>query len=118
MKLIGNIIYLIFGGFLNTLGWLFFGALLCVTIVGIPFGMQCFKAAKLSLSPFGKTVKLNYFEHPIANTIWCIVAGWSIALAAIVSGVALCLTIIFIPFALQTFKYAKLSFAPFGAKIY
>lgn len=75
MKTIANIIWIIFGGFMLWLFWMFIGLLLCVTIIGIPFGKQCFKAAEITLAPFGKRVDLNVMDHPIANTIWAIFIG-------------------------------------------
>lgn len=56
MNLIGNILWFIFGGFLSGLSWLFSGVLWCITIIGIPFGLQFFKIAKLCLAPFGARV--------------------------------------------------------------
>ena len=60
MRTIGNIIWILLGGLWLALGWLIFGLLLCITIIGIPLGTQCFKAAKLTLAPFGKVVHLNF----------------------------------------------------------
>ncbi|MFI3252251.1 MAG: YccF domain-containing protein [bacterium] len=117
MKTIGNIIYFIFGGLFSAIAWFIIGVILHITIIGIPFGKQCFKCAKLSLAPFGKTVDLNYSKHPIANTIWVVICGWLLCLMTLFSGVILCITIIGIPFGLQAFKFAKLSLAPFGADI-
>lgn len=117
MRLIGNVIYFIFGGFIQSLGWYLFGLLLCITIIGIPFGKQCFKWGRLSLAPFGKTVELNYGEHPIVNTIWLLLFGLPMLFSGIASAISLCVTIIFIPFGIQAFKFAVLSIAPFGAKV-
>ncbi len=117
MRLIGNIIYFIFGGFVQALGWYFFGLLLCITIIGIPFGKQCFKWGKLSFAPFGKKVELDYTAHPIVNTVWLVFAGIPMFISGLTSAISLCITIIFIPFGLQAFKFAILSLAPFGAKV-
>lgn len=117
MRLIGNIIWIILGGIWTALMWLLFGLLLCITIIGIPFGKQCFKMAKLTLAPFGKKVDINWGEHKIINTIWMILFGWEMALAYIVTGLICMVTIIGIPFGLQSFKMAKLGFIPFGARV-
>ena len=60
MSCLGNLIWMIFGGFFNALGWLFWGCIWCITIVGIPVGLQCFKLAGLQLAPFGKEVVTTF----------------------------------------------------------
>lgn len=117
MRLIGNIIWFILGGIWLGLGWALAGLVLCITIVGIPFGLQCFKAAKLTFAPFGKQVCVHFDKHPVANLLWAIIAGWEMALGYLVSGVICCITIIGIPVGLQAFKIMKLAFLPFGAKV-
>ena len=117
MKLIANIIWFILGGLWLGLGWAFLGLLLCITIIGIPLGKQCFKAAKLTFAPFGKKVTCNFDKHPIANVLFIIFGGIFQAASFAVIGVIWCITIIGIPFGKQCFKFAKLSFAPFGATI-
>ena len=117
MKLIANIIWILFGGLISALLWLVAGILLFITIIGAPFGVQCFKFAKLSLAPFGKKVKLNYMEHPIINTIWILIFGWEMFLVQLIGGILCCITIVGIPVGLQAFKFSKLSLAPFGAKV-
>ncbi len=117
MKLIGNIIWLIFGGLFAALAWLLAGLLLCITIIGIPFGLQFFKFAKLVLWPFGKNVDTDFNEHPIMNIIWLIIGGWETFLVYIVIGAIFYITIIGIPFGKQWFKLAQLALFPFGAKI-
>lgn len=119
MKIFGNILWFVFGGFINALMWFFSGALWCITIVGIPYGRQCFKFAKLSLLPFGKEIDYGGGAvSMIANIIWIIFFGIEMALANILIGVLWCATIIGIPFGMQFFKLAKLSFMPFGASVY
>lgn len=117
MKTIGNILWLIFTGLWSALGYVLTGALFCITIIGIPFGKQCFKLAKLVLTPFGKTVRSNFSSHPIANIIWILLFGWEMAIGFIVTGLLWCITIIGIPFGKQCFKLAQLSFVPFGANV-
>ena len=117
MKLIANIIWFIFGGLWLGLAWAILGILLCITIVGIPFGVQCFKAAELSFAPFGKRVEVRFDKHPVANLLWAILAGWELALLYLASGVICCVTIVGIPMGLQAFKLMKLAFLPFGAEV-
>ena len=117
MKTIANIIWFIFGGLWLGLGWGLLGILLCITIIGIPFGKQCFKAATLTFAPFGKKVILQYDKHPVANVLWAILLGWEMALGYLLAGVICCITIIGIPLGLQSFKLMKLAFFPFGATV-
>ena len=117
MRLIGNIIWFIFGGLISGLLWLLLGALLCVTIIGIPLGVQCFKVAVLSFAPFGKKVDLNPSKHIIANVLWAVLLGWELALCYLFAGIACCITIIGIPNGIVAFKLMKLAFLPFGAQI-
>ncbi len=118
MRILGNILWFILGGLLLGLLWTILGIVLCITIIGIPFGLQCFKAATLSFAPFGKEVDIDFTEHPVANVIWAVLCGWEIALAYLVYGIIFCVTIIGIPFGLQMFKFMKLAFFPFGADIH
>ena len=117
MKFIANVIWFIFGGLWLGLGWALLGLLLCITIIGIPLGKQCFKVAKLTFAPFGKTVTCNFDKHPIANILWAVLVGWEMALAYLCSGILCCVTIIGIPLGLQSFKLMKLAFLPFGATV-
>ena len=117
LKLLANIIWIILGGLWLALSWLIVGLLLCITIIGIPLGRQCFKAASLSFAPFGKKVDLNFNAHPIANIIWLLICGWEMAIAYLFAGIANCVTIIGIPSGIQCFKMMKLAFFPFGARI-
>ena len=119
MKFLGNVLWFVFGGFVSALEWFVAGVVCCITVVGIPFGKQCFKFAKLSLAPFGKDVDfgggaVSFF----VNILWIIFFGWEMALTNIVFGVLWCITIVGIPFGKQFFKLAKLSFMPFGAEVY
>ena len=120
MSFIGNIIWLIFGGILGAIAWLIAGLLLCVTIIGIPFGVQCFKIAGFVLWPFGRDVEIGDFGAAglILNVLWIIILGWELAVFHLVFGAILCVTIIGIPFGLQHFKLSMLGLVPFGARIY
>ena len=118
MKLIGNILWCLLFGFWSFLGWTFFGLLWCITIVGIPFGVQCFKMARLTLFPFGKEVVYsNHSVSIIVNVLWVIFGGVELALYSALMGLVFCVTVVGIPFGLQCFKFAKLAFFPFGAEI-
>lgn len=119
MNLAGNIIWLLFGGFLSALGWVFAGLICCATIIGIPFGLQCFKTAGLVLTPFGKELTLGKFGlgGAIGNVIWIIFLGWELCLIHLFWGIIFSLSIIGIPFGQQHFKLAALSLIPFGAEV-
>ena len=118
MSFIGNVLWFIFAGLWQGLAWFTVGLLWCLTIVGIPIGVQCFKFVGLSFFPFGKrVVNEGGLGSCLLNVLWLIFGGFLIALIDVITGVLLCLTIIGIPFGLQCFKHARLAFAPFGARI-
>ena len=118
MRLIGNILWIILGGFVSALGWWVVGLLWCITVVGIPVGIQCFKLASISLNPFGKEVSYEGGAGSfILNVIWFFLGGLELALANFLWGCVLCITIIGIPFGKQFFKIAKTALAPFGATV-
>ena len=119
MSFLGNVIWFVFGGLFGAIGWFLSGLILCITIIGIPLGLQCFKMAKLQLAPFGKEVKTHNDGAIsfLANVLWLIFFGWELCIANLVSGLLFTITIIGIPFAKQSFKMAKLSLMPFGKEI-
>ena len=121
MSLLGNIIWLIFGGFIAALGYFFGGLLLCITIIGIPWGVQCFKLAGLVLWPFDKKVVSDSRDSGclsiLCNIIWIIFGGWYTALVHLVMGLILYITIIGIPWGRQHFKLLEISLMPFGKKV-
>ena len=118
MRMIANILWFIFGGFISWLEWIIVGLLLCVTVIGIPWGIQCFKLAGLSFSPFGKKVTYHGgVGATLGNIIWIIFFGWEMALTNLLLGLILCITIVGIPWGKQFFKIAGISFCPFGAEI-
>ncbi|EFH71922.1 YccF domain-containing protein [Gardnerella swidsinskii] len=118
MKLLGNIVWLIFGGLFIAASWLLISFLLCITVIGIPFGIQAFKMAKLTLTPFGKHVIYRGGTSTIWNILWIVFfIGPMLALGYIVSGFICCCTIVGIPFGIQSFKMAKLALWPFGSEI-
>jgi uncharacterized membrane protein YccF (DUF307 family) len=121
MNFIGNLIWLIFGGFVAAVGYLFGGIVLCITIFGIPFGLQCFKLAGFVLWPFGKKVVSTTGSTGclsfLANIIWILVGGIAVTLNHIIMGAILYITIIGIPWAKQHFKMIEISLIPFGKKV-
>jgi uncharacterized membrane protein YccF (DUF307 family) len=121
MSLIGNLIWLIFGGFLSGMGYILGGMLFCLTIVGIPFGIQAVKLGIATMVPFGKeivaTENAASFGNILLNILWAVVFGWEIAVSHLVHGLILGITIVGIPFAKQHFKLIPIALAPFGREI-
>ena len=121
MKVIGNIIWLIFGGLETGVEYLLGSIILLITIIGIPFGLQTLKIGMLMLWPFGsKVVKVDNSWgclNTVMNVIWFFCAGIWIWLTHFVFGILLCITIIGIPFGNQHFKLAGLALHPFGREI-
>jgi uncharacterized membrane protein YccF (DUF307 family) len=116
MGFLGNFLWFLLGGWLLSLGWALAGLLWCLTIVGIPVGMQCFKFAALAISPFGRDVE--YTGGPVSvvmNIFWLIFGGIELATTSAIAGCIFCITIIGIPFGLQHFKFAQLALFPFGS---
>ena len=117
MRTLANILWIFFGGLETAICWVVVGAVLCLTIIGIPLGMQCFKMAQLSLAPFGQEVAYGGgVPSALANIVWLII-GIPMAIAYAIIGLTWCLTIVGIPVGLQSFKMAKLSLMPFGAQV-
>ncbi len=118
MRILGNILWIIFGGLLSALGWIITGILWCITVVGIPVGIQCFKLSGISLNPFGKEIEYEGGAFSfVINVLWFLFGGMELALGNLILGVLLCCTIIGIPFGKQFFKIAGLSLRPFGAHV-
>jgi len=118
MNALGNILWFVFAGFWQGIGWLLAGIICYLTVIGIPLGRQCFKIARLAFLPFGKEVTYGGGGPSlIANIVWLIFLGLPLALEAALNGLLLCVTIVGIPFGLQCFKMAKLALMPFGATV-
>ncbi|MBQ7899286.1 MAG: YccF domain-containing protein [Bacteroidales bacterium] len=121
MKFIGNILWLLLGGLIVAAYYFIVGLLFCITIIGAPFGYQLIKMAGFALWPFGREVRsasndggcLSIFM----NVLWIVLGGIEIALIHVTFGIALCCTIIGIPFGVQHFKMAILAVVPFGKEI-
>jgi uncharacterized membrane protein YccF (DUF307 family) len=120
VKTILNIIWLILCGLWMAVGYIVAGIICCILIITIPFGIAAFRIAGYALWPFGRTTVMRPdagVGSAIGNVIWIIVAGWWLALGHIVTGVALCLTIIGIPLGIANFKLIPVSLVPLGREI-
>lgn len=120
MRFLGNVIWLVLGGFWLAIEWLLVALVLTVLVVTIPFARQSVKIAHLALWPMGRHAVHDPTATPlgaIGQILWIVLAGWWLALSHLVAGVVLCLTIIGIPFGVQSFKLAGLALAPFGKRI-
>lgn len=118
MNLLLNIIWLILGGVIVVFAYLLGGVILCITIIGIPFGIQCFKLAGLALAPFGREIREK--EPPsgalavIMNIIWILLPGLELAIFHLLMALILGITIIGLPLAAQHLKMTRLAILPFG----
>lgn len=121
MNFLGNILWFVLGGFIISLYYFLVGLLFCLTIIGIPFGVQLIKLAGFALWPFGHGIQSDTNDGGclsiIMNVIWILVGGIEIAVLHLTFGAVLCITIIGIPFGMQHFKMALLALIPFGKKI-
>ncbi len=116
MTLLGNILWLIFGGLLSGLGYILGGVALCLTIVGIPFGLQSIRLGVATFAPFGKEVRPvpgGGLLRLLFDVLWAVLFGWEIAVAHLVHAAILALTIVGIPFALQHLKLVPVALLPF-----
>ena len=121
MNAIGNLIWIVFGGFVIFILYLFGSVILMITIIGIPFGIQTLKMANLALFPFGReaivTERSSGCLYLIMNIIWLLFAGIEIALVHLILAFLMAITIIGIPFAAQHLKLATLALVPFGMDV-
>ena len=121
MSGLGNIVFFVFGGFVIFFGYLLGGIVLCLTIIGIPFGIQCFKLAGGVLAPFGKDVR--EVDPPggpltiILNVLWIILPGLELAIMHLLLAAVFALTIVGIPIAAQHIKLIPLALLPFGRQM-
>lgn len=117
-RFLGNFLWFLFGGLIAGLLWVVMGVVLCITLIGIPLGLQCFKMASLTFAPFGKEIVYSGGAGSfLMNILWILVCGWEMALYYLSAGLVCCVTIIGIPVGMQCFKMAKLTLMPFGAYI-
>lgn len=119
LSIIGNILWFLLGGLIMALLWFVAGLLVCITIIGIPFGLQCFKFAGFVIWPFGRQVDVGHFGFGglLGNILWILLLGWELCITHLTFGLIFCITIIGIPFGIQHFKLAMLAILPFGARI-
>lgn len=120
MKTIGNIIWFVLSGVWLGISYLLAGIIACITIIGIPFGIQAFKLAGYVMWPFGRTLHESpghRFSKGVMNIIWIIVGGIWLAIEHVLFGTLLCLTIIGIPFGIKNFSMAKLALFPFDYSV-
>lgn len=117
LRFVFNFFWFLLVGLWSAISNLVLGIACCITIIGIPFGLQYFKFIKLVFAPAGKIVGLKYTRHPIMNTIWLILGGFAVTVSYYVLGVLFLATIIGAPIARQLFKIANFNFAPFGAEV-
>ncbi len=121
MSLLLNLLWFILGGFVIFGLYLLGGILMCITIIGIPFGVQCFKLSLLGAAPFGREIREK--EPPggavsiILNIIWIILPGLELAIIHLVLAAVFAITIIGIPFAAQHLKMTRLALIPFGFQV-
>ena len=121
MSFLGNLVWIIFGGLILSAAYLLLGIIYCITIIGIPVGVQLFKMASLALWPFGREVKdregsMGCWSLGL-NILWIVFGGIEMAMSHVVIGLIFCITIVGIPFGLQHFKLALLALIPFGKVI-
>lgn len=120
MRLILNIIWLILAGLWLAILYVLLGILACILIITIPFGIAAFRIARFALWPFGRRIVRRPTAGAgslIGNILWIILFGWELALAHLITGVALCVTIIGIPLGLANFKLIPVSLLPLGVEI-
>jgi uncharacterized membrane protein YccF (DUF307 family) len=121
MKFIGNILWFLLGGFIIAIIYYLVGLLMCITVVGIPFGVQLFKFGTYSLWPFGHEL-VDRPGQPgclstIMNLVWIMCGWWEIAAMHLAFGAICCITIVGIPFGMQHFKMIVPALLPFGKEI-
>ncbi|MEU7043915.1 YccF domain-containing protein [Streptomyces varsoviensis] len=120
MRLILNIIWLVLSGLWMAVGYVVAGIICCVLIVTIPFGIASFRIAGYALWPFGRTTVERRDAGAascVGNVVWLVFAGWWLALGHVITGIALCVSIIGIPLGLANFKLIPISLMPLGREI-
>lgn len=121
MSFLGNVIWLLFGGFVTGMGYILGGLAMCLTIIGIPFGVQSIKLGVAALTPFGReivvTERASGFVAVVFDALWLILFGWEIALVHLGHALILAITIIGLPFAKQHLKLVPLALFPFGREL-
>ncbi len=121
MSILGNLVWLIFGGIIIAIEYFIGSIILMITIIGIPFGLQTLKMGALAIWPFGRDTRVHARAsgclYILMNLLWLLCGGVWIALTHALFGLLLCITIIGIPFGLQHFKLTAVALNPFGRDI-
>lgn len=121
MKFLGNLIWLIFGGLFTAIIYWISGLVMCITIIGIPFGVQLLKIGLLALWPFGHELVSKPTDggclQVVFNVLWVLFGWWEVAIMHLGFGLVLCISIVGIPWGLQHFKLAIASVFPFGKEV-
>jgi uncharacterized membrane protein YccF (DUF307 family) len=120
MRLVLNVIWLVFGGFWLALGYAFAALVMLILIITIPFSVAAGRMALFCLWPFGRTIERKPGAGTgalIGNVLWIVLAGWWLALGHLITGIAMCITIVGIPLGLANFKLIPVSLTPFGREI-
>ena len=119
MRLLLNVLWFVLGGWISGTLWILAGVIFAITLIGLPFAPSAFRIAGFSYAPFGKVVDTDNSRvgSVVLNILWLVVAGWWLALHHVILAVALAVTIIGIPFAIQHLKLAMLSLTPVGARV-
>jgi len=115
VSVLGNIIWLVFGGLIVGLLYIIGGALLCLTVVGIPFGLQCIRLGTATLAPFGKDVVVDQQAGPLRvlfDIVWLVLFGWEIAMSHLTLAIVFAITIVGLPFAKQHLKLVPVALMP------
>jgi uncharacterized membrane protein YccF (DUF307 family) len=120
VRLLLNLIWLVFGGLVLALGYAIAALVMLILIITIPFGIAAGRMALFCVWPFGRTLVRRAdagVASTIGNVIWFILAGWWLALGHLITGVLMCVTIIGIPLGLANFKLIPVSITPLGREI-
>ncbi len=121
MKILGNIVWLVFGGIIIAIEYFIGSIALMITVIGIPFGIQTLKMGALAIWPFGRDTRVHARAsgcvYILMNVIWLLCGGICIALSHALFGLLLCITIVGIPFGMQHFKLTAVALNPFGRDI-
>ena len=128
LSLLLNVLWIVFGGLWMAVGWIVAAILMAITIIGLPWARAAFNIAAYTLLPFGQKAvsRAEYLGREdigtgplglIGNIVWLVLAGWWLALGHVITGIALCVTIIGIPLGLANFKLIPVSLTPLGVEI-
>ena len=120
MRTLANVVWFLLVGWWLALYYALAGLLACVLVVTIPFGVAAFRLAGYALWPFGRTVVVARdagIPSVLGNGVWILLFGWHLCLAHIAAGIALCLTVVGIPFGVAAFKLSVLSLVPLGTRV-